>query len=118
MLARRAYALRRKSLPLLFVVLFLLSNPSKGDTSACSNSAGVTAPCGPGNSDCNASAPPPLPRYHVIDYSCGENDPNGPCYNEQVQHGAMKPPTHHTHTHTSGVVESRRRLTFTVLTAF
>lgn len=55
----------------------------RAGNSQCTDSRGVTAPCAPGNSDCNASSPPPLPRYHVIDYSCGENDPNGPCYDEK-----------------------------------
>lgn len=52
-------------------------------TSQCTDARGVTRPCGPGNDQCNASAPPPRPRYHVMDYSCGENDPNGPCYDER-----------------------------------
>ena len=70
-------------------LLFLLSatGSAAAGNAQCTNKFGVTAPCGPGNSDCNASAPPPLPRYHVIDYSCGENDPNGPCYDEL--HGTL-----------------------------
>jgi hypothetical protein len=53
---------------------------ANGGAQQCTNRDGITRPCGPGNDQCNASQPPPLPRCHVIDYSCGENDPNGPCY--------------------------------------
>jgi hypothetical protein len=59
-----------------FVLSHCLTAVQAGN-SQCTDAQGVTAPCRPGNSDCNASAPPPLPRYHIIDYSCGENDPNG-----------------------------------------
>ena len=49
--------------------------------SKCINAAGVAAPCGPGNSDCDAARPwSPAPRYHVQDLSCAENDPNAPVY--------------------------------------
>ena len=60
---------------------------SEGST-MCTDAQGRVAPCGPGNAQCNASAPPPLPRYHVMDYSCAENDPNGPCYDEH--HGVYR----------------------------
>lgn len=66
-------------------VVLLLSASAPAEAAQCTDRRGATAPCGPGNSDCNASAPPPLPRYHVIDYSCGENDPNGPCFDEKHQ---------------------------------
>ena len=63
---------------------------SEGST-MCTDAQGRVAPCGPGNAQCNASAPPPLPRYHVMDYSCAENDPNGPCYDEH--HGIYREST-------------------------
>eukprot|EP01050_Picozoa_sp_SAG11_P051547 SAG11_NODE_29361_length_311_cov_1.702830_1_plen_75_part_10 len=36
-----------------------------GNAKQCTNAQGLTRPCGPGNDQCNASQPPPLPRYHV-----------------------------------------------------
>ena len=65
---------------LVYVASVRAAASADGGAKQCTNAQGVTRPCAPGNDQCNASQPPPLPRYHVVDYSCGENDPNGPCY--------------------------------------
>ena len=41
----------------------------------------VGGPCGPGREQCGPMFPA-MPRYHIKDVSCDENDPNGPFYDE------------------------------------
>eukprot|EP01050_Picozoa_sp_SAG11_P035793 SAG11_NODE_13301_length_661_cov_0.916370_1_plen_65_part_01 len=57
--------------PLLPLLLLLLLRPGAVDSnnSVCTDAHGVSAPCGPGNDQCNASQPPPKSRFHVKDYS-------------------------------------------------
>jgi hypothetical protein len=75
-------------------LLALAASRAAANSKECTNAARITAACGPGNDQCNASQLPPLPRYHVIDYSCGENDPNGPCYDprHKIYHVRPGPP--------------------------
>ncbi len=58
--------------------------PADGNPSRCLRSNGTFAPCGPGNEQCAAhgafTRSPAVPQYHLMDLSCGEQDPNGPIY--------------------------------------
>ena len=50
----------------------------------CTNAQGITAPCGPGNDNCDATkswlSQGKGTAFHPQDLSCGENDPNAPSY--------------------------------------
>lgn len=47
-------------------------------TAGCTNAQNVTAPCGPGNDQCDAAAPLELGLdFHIFGASCDINDPNG-----------------------------------------
>eukprot|EP01052_Picozoa_sp_SAG31_P016645 SAG31_NODE_1109_length_9860_cov_22.119353_8_plen_541_part_00 len=48
--------------------------PRKRNASQC-----VGGPCGPGREQCGPVFPV-MPRFHIKDVSCDENDPNGPFY--------------------------------------
>ena len=55
------------------------ANPSR-----CPLPNGTLAPCGPGNEQCTKhgrfTRSPQVPQYHLMDLSCGEQDPNGPIF--------------------------------------
>ena len=69
---RRAVMTRALVLVVVVVVAAVLLEP-------CGGSQCVGGPCGPSHQQCG-----PLfeaaPQFHVMDKSCGENDPNGPFY--------------------------------------
>ena len=65
--------------------LLLATLASVGAQSAtqCWKKGDVYAPCGPGNDQCGPPADESLrPRFHVMDLTCKENDPNFPFYDE------------------------------------
>ena len=70
------------------VVLLLLAECHVGaNPSQCLLPNGSHAPCGPGNQRCAPVTGPGgftrrhgVPQFHVMDRSCGEQDPNGPIY--------------------------------------
>ena len=67
------------------VLLFLLAaSTADGNPSQCLLPNGTLAPCGPGNEQCTShgefTRSPSVPQYHLMDLSCGEQDPNGPIY--------------------------------------
>ena len=50
---------------------------------SCWSDGGKVAPCGPGNDQCGPPPDPNLrPRFHIMDWTCGENDPNFPFFDE------------------------------------
>jgi len=50
--------------------------------SACFKEDGTSATCGPGADRCAKDDRKDLPRFHVVDKTCGINDPNGPVYDQ------------------------------------
>ena len=48
----------------------------------CERLSGGSAPCGPGNDLCHREGypAPGAPQFHVVDYSCGMNDPAAVVY--------------------------------------
>ena len=63
-------------LPALLLPLALPAAPPPGQRNA---SQCVGGACGPGREQCGPLFPV-MPRFHVKDVSCDENDPNGPFY--------------------------------------
>ena len=50
---------------------------------SCWSDGGKVAPCGPGNEQCGPPLDPKSrPRFHIMDSTCGENDPNFPFFDE------------------------------------
>jgi len=64
---------------LLFELNLFLVYSNKGCPTKCMKPDGTMAPCGPGNDQCGKPFTN-APKFHVMDKSCGENDPNGPFY--------------------------------------
>ena len=68
------------------------ANPSR-----CPLPNGTLAPCGPGNEQCTKhgrfTRSPAVPQYHLMDLSCGEQDPNGPIFDpvHAIYHHFCKP---------------------------
>ena len=76
-------AARRGVIAALAAALLASSSAAAPNPTNCSNAAGAACgPCGPGCEQCGPplSLQPGAPQYHVHDYSCGENDPNFPFY--------------------------------------
>lgn len=77
-----------------WLVAVAAAAPSRvqGNPSRCQLPNGTLAPCGPGNEQCTThgefTRSPAVPQYHLMDLSCGEQDPNGPIYDpiHQVYH--------------------------------
>ena len=55
-------------------------------TPGCTNALNVTAPCGPGNDQCDAASPLELGLgFHIFGGSCDINDPNGMFYDASTK---------------------------------
>jgi hypothetical protein len=86
---------RYKVLVRWFFVVVAVAPPhtADGNPSQCVLPNGTLAPCGPGNEQCTVhgrfTRSPAVPQYHLMDLSCGEQDPNGPIYD----------PMHHIYHH-------------------
>lgn len=78
------------SLPELSLLLSLGSSylvahalpPLKGCPTTCTDNSNGTPdhPCGPGYDQCGTQFGSNAPQYHIMDKSCGENDPNFPLF--------------------------------------
>eukprot|EP01043_Picozoa_sp_COSAG02_P050347 COSAG02_NODE_5167_length_4576_cov_8.229171_1_plen_267_part_10 len=72
--------LRRGTTPSSAVICVLVasSEATVTQTHGCTNAQNLTAPCGPGNDQCDAASPLELGlEFHIFDASCDINDPNG-----------------------------------------
>ena len=47
------------------------------------SAGGGRSPCGPGNELCGAPFGVGAPRFHIMDRSCGNNDPNAPFFDKR-----------------------------------
>jgi beta-fructofuranosidase len=65
-------------LALVLPIDSLVSAGEAAHTAGCTNAQNITAPCGPGNDQCDAASPLELGLgFHIFDASCDINDPNG-----------------------------------------
>lgn len=65
---------------LILLLMTLYLYPNRGNPTQCMLPNGTYAPCGPGNDQCGQPFNKSAPQFHVMDRSCGINDPNGPIY--------------------------------------
>ena len=67
---------------MVYLALIATTPSILADVSQCVDGSGLT-PCRPGFQTCPpGNFGPETPQYHVKDASCGENDPNGPSFDE------------------------------------
>jgi hypothetical protein len=64
---------------LFAITAFSLMSLSAASSMQCLQSNGEWAPCGPGNDQCGPALTG-VAQFHIMDRSCGMNDPNGPFY--------------------------------------
>jgi hypothetical protein len=65
------------------------------DTNQCSETPGgpIDGPCERGREFCGPAFGPDTPRFHIMDLTCGENDPNCAFFGRNTR--AMRPVSPH-----------------------